>query len=115
MVEEEELIDGITRLSEVQNLMDLNDFMNDPDFEKALELVLRCIAQPVLKHATARKALLLMQSYAFKFRMEGQVYMTLKKGRAGTDENHKKNIYFSVSEQCHEMAQTLKYLLKEQY
>lgn len=111
----EELSLGLERLSEVQDLVDLNAFMNDPDFENALELMLRCIANPNLTHATVRKALLLMQSYAFKFRMQGQVYMTIKAGKAGTDENKKKNVYFSASEQAHELAQTLKYLLKEQY
>lgn len=109
----EELIDGIERLSEVQDLVDLNGFMNDPDFENALELMLRCIANPNLTHVTARRALLLMQAYAFKFRMEGQVYMTIKAGKAGTAENRKKNVYFSASEQCHELAQTLKYLLRD--
>lgn len=100
-------------LSKVQDLMDLNDFMDDEDFEAALEIALKCIANPNPLPVHARQALVQMQGYAFTFRMKGQAYMTIKKGKAGTDENHKKNVYFSVSEQCHELAQTLKYVAKE--
>lgn len=100
-------------LSEAQDLMDLNDFMKDDDFGNALDLALKCIVKPVIPHAEARRALVLMQAYAFKFKMQGQVYMTIKKGAAGSGENHKKNVYYSMSEQCHELAQTLKYVCKE--
>lgn len=105
---------ALERISEVQDLMDLNTFMDDEDFQKALGLALKCIAKPDLPPAVARIALVQMQGYAFKFRMQGQAYMTIKKGRAGTDENMKKNVYFSISEQAHELAQTLKYISREQ-
>lgn len=100
-------------LSEAQDLMDLNVFMADDDFEQALELCLKCIADPHISIASARLALLRMQAYAFKFKMQGQVYMTIRKGSAGTTENQRKNVYYSISEQCHELAQTLKYICKE--
>lgn len=100
-------------ISKMQDLVDLNEFMGDQDFEDALELALKCIAKPDLPPAVARKALVQMQGYALKFRMMGQVFMTIKKGRTGSEENNKKNVYFSMSEQCHEMAQSLKYICKE--
>lgn len=108
-------LEGVRLLSGVQDLSDLGSFMDDEDFSLACELALKCIANPQMPHAAVRDALLLMQAWAFTFRMKGQVFMTIKKGKAGTDENVKKNVYFSVSEQCHELAQTLKYLLKETY
>lgn len=100
-------------LSQIQDLVDLNDFMADEDFGEACNLALKCIAKPDLPPAAARKALVQMQGYSFKFRMMGQAFMTIKKGKAGSPENNKKNVYFSVSEQCHELAQTLKYIAKE--
>jgi len=102
-------------ISANQDIRDLHEFMDDEDFSVANELVLRCIADPQPSHATVRQALLLMQAYAFKFKMQGKKYDSLQKGRAGTPENIKKNVYYSVSEQAHELAQTLKYLLKETY
>lgn len=100
-------------LSKIQDLVDLNDFMDDEDFGQACEMALKCIAKPDLPPVHARRALLMMQGWAFVFRMRGQAYMTIRKGPGGSPENHKKNIYFSVSEQCHELAQTLKYIAKE--
>lgn len=102
-------------LSNCQDLIDLNDFMQDKDFEDALELAMKCVANPNIGPATARKALVQMQAYAFKFKMVGVKFMTIDKGRAGTPENNKKNVYYSMSEQCHEMAQSLKYVCKETF
>lgn len=104
---------GLIYLSNIQDLMDLSDFMDDPDFTEALELALKCIAKPDLPPANARRALMKMQGYAFMFRMKGQVYMTIKADKSGTDNNKRKNVYFSVSEQCNLMAQTLKYLMRD--
>lgn len=104
---------GLVYLSNIQDLKDLSDFMDDPDFTDACELAMKCIAKPDLPPAAAKTALVKMQGYAFQFRMKGQVYMTIRAGKTGTDENKKKNVYFSVSEQCHNLAQTLKYLLRD--
>jgi hypothetical protein len=105
--------DTLTYLSAIQDLVDLNDFMQDDDFAKACDLALKVIAKHKMPPAVALEAMAKMQGYAFKFRMMGQAYMTIKKGPGGSPENNKKNVYFSVSEQCHELAQTLKYLAKE--
>jgi hypothetical protein len=105
--------DTLTYLSAIQDLVDLNDFMQDEDFGRAMDLALKVIAKPKMPPAVALEAMAKMQGYAFKFRMMGQAYMTIKKGPGGSPENNRKNVYFSVSEQCHELAQTLKYLAKE--
>lgn len=102
-------------LSDVQDLVDLHDFMEDEDFGSAMGLALNCIAKPDIPPAIARRVLVQMEAYAFKFRMMGQVYMTIKKQPAGTPENIKKNVYFSVSEACHELAAALKYVVKEPF
>lgn len=100
-------------LSEVQDLVDLNDFIQDEDFGEALGLALKCIVKPDLPPAVAREALVQMEAYSFKFRMMGQVFMTIKKAPAGKPENMKKNVYFSVSEACHELAAALKYIVRD--
>lgn len=103
----------LEHISRIQDLVDLNDYMDMPEFTDALELALKCIAKPDIPPAIARKALLQMQGYAFQFRMQAAVYTYLKRNKAGTEENTRKNVYFAVSEQCHELAQTLKYFCKE--
>jgi hypothetical protein len=102
-------------LSEQQDLIDLHEFMDDDDLAQAMELALNVIAKPHIPVSEARNALAMMQGYAMKFRMQAATYTYVHPGKAGTVENVKKNVYFAAAEQCHEMAQTLKYLAKEQY
>lgn len=102
-------------LSNVQDLMDLHDFMDDDDLAEAMDLAIKCIAKPDMPPSVARTALLKMQGFAFKFRMQAATYTYVHKGKAGSEENTKKNVYFAAAEQCHEMAQTLKYLVKEHF
>lgn len=104
---------GLGAVSEVQDFIDLHEVVADDDLQSAIDIALKCIINPNISHATARKVMLQMQGYAFKFKMQGLVYMQIHKGAAATAENIKKNAYFYASEQCHELAQTLKYLARE--
>jgi hypothetical protein len=105
----------LKHLSEAQDLVDLYEFMEDEDLAQAMELALNVIAKPDIPVSSARNALAMMQGYSLKFRMQAATYTYVKVGKAGTPENVKKNVYFAMAEQCHEMAQTLKYLAKESY
>jgi len=102
-------------LSEVQDLVDLHEFMQDDDLAEAMDLALKVIAKPDIPVSVARNALAKMQGYAMRFRMQAATYTYVNTGKTGTEQNVKKNVYFAASEQCHEMAQTLKYLAKEQF
>ena len=104
---------GLGAVSDIQDFIDLHKVVDDEELQNAIDLALTCIAKPEPQHATARKLMLQMQAYAFKFKMQGLVYMQIHKGAAATKENIKKNAYFYASEQCHELAQTLKYLARE--
>lgn len=102
-------------ISNIQDLMDLHEFINDRDLAEAMDLAVKCIAKPDMPPVVARSALLKMQGLAFQFRMQAATYTYIHKGRAGSEENVKKNVYFAASEQCNAMAQTLKYLVKESF
>lgn len=105
--------DVLEHLSGIQDLIDISDFMQDDDLTEAMALAVKCIAKPNMPPSVARESLLKMQGLAFKFRMQAATYTYIHKGRAGTDDNIKKNVYFAISEQCHELAQTLKYMMRE--
>lgn len=109
------MADTLEHLSNIQDLVDLHEFMGDDDLAEAMDLAIKCIAKPDIPTAVARTALLKMQGLAFQFRMQAATYTYIHKGQGGSKENIKKNVYFAVSEQCHELAQTLKYLAKEQF
>jgi hypothetical protein len=105
--------DALEYISNLQDLVDLANFMQDDDLTQAMNLAVKCIAKPNIPPSVARESLLKMQGLAFKFRMQAATYTYIHKGRAGTDDNIKKNVYFAISEQCHELAQTLKYMMRE--
>lgn len=109
------MADLLEHLSKLQDLIDLHEFMKDADLAEAMNLAIKCIAKPDMPPSVARTALLKMQGFAFQFRMQAATYTYIHTGKAGTEENKKKNVYFAASEQCHEMAQTLKYLVKEHF
>lgn len=102
-------------LSEVQDLVDLHEFMQDDELAEAMDLALKVIAKPDIPVSVARNALAKMQGYSLRFRMQAATYTYVKTGKAGSVENVKKNVYFAISEHCNAMAQTLKYLAKEQF
>jgi hypothetical protein len=105
----------LEHLSQVQDLVDLHEFMQDEELAEAMDLALKVIAKPDIPVSVARNALAKMQGYSLRFRMQAATYTYVKVGKAGTTENVKKNVYFAMAEQCHEMAQTLKYLAKMEY
>lgn len=107
--------DSLQYISHLQDLIDLHEFMQDQDLADAMNLAVKCIAKPDLPPANARQALVKMQGYAFQFRMQAATYTYIHKGKAGSDENVKKNVYFAASEQCNQLAQSLKYLVKEHF
>lgn len=107
------ILKGLGAVSEIQDFIDLHDVVEDDTLQEAIDIALKCIAKPDIPSAYARQAMVQMQGYAFKFKMQALVYMQIHQGRAATKENIKKNAYMYASEQCHELAQTLKYLVRE--
>lgn len=96
-------------LSELDELI---EYMDDDILQEMIDLAIKCLAQPHLKQETAEQLLLQFQAAAFKFGMLAVTYTTLKRGKAGTDENNKKNIYYTAADQCDKMAASLKYVVR---
>ena len=100
-------LDALTTLSEMQELIDVYEYMQDDGILEVMELVVKCIAKPDIPPAKAREALLKVQAYAFKFRLQALDYNYINK------DANKKNVYYAISQQCTDLAQTLKYLARE--
>lgn len=100
-------------VSGIQDFIDLHASVGDEELQKALDIALKCIINPNISVATARKAMIQMQAYSFKFKMQALVYMQIHTGKSGSEENIKKNAYMYAAEQTDKMAQTLKYLARE--
>lgn len=103
---EENPLETISVLTEFN---DLTEFMQDDQLDRALELAIKCIAQPDIAAVKAPRLIVELQAISFKFAVKAVEYATIKKDRAGTDNNHRKNIYYSTKEALDSLVSALKY------
>ena len=96
-------------VSTITEFNDLTEFMNDPQLDRALHLAIKCIADPNIAAQKAPKLIVELQAISFKFAVKAVEYATIKKDRAGTDNNHRKNVYYSTKEALDRLVDALKY------
>lgn len=101
-----ELIDQITEFN------DLHEFMRDEHLDTALAIVVKLLLDPKIPANKAPTVIVHLQALSFKFKTSGIVYQTINKGPTGSASNHKKNIYYSVSESIDRLVDALKYSAK---
>lgn len=96
-------------VSTITEFNDLTDFMQDPALDRALDLAIKCIANPEIAATKAPKLIVELQAISLKFSLKAVEYATIKRDRAGTDNNHRKNIYYSTKEALDRLVDALKY------
>ena len=96
-------------ISEITELNDLSDFMKDDDLDKAMSIVIKLIMKPDVPASTAARLIVQLQAMSAKFSMLAVNYATINKDRAGTPNNHRKNIYYSTKEALDRLCDALKY------
>lgn len=105
-------LEHISRISEFQ---DTHDFMQDPELDEAMAIMVQLMVNPNLKPETNQKLIVQLQAYAAKFAMLASIYSTIKKAPAGSPNNYKKNIYYTTAESLDKLVQALKYTFKLPY
>lgn len=99
-------------ISQITEFNDLHEFMNDEDLDKAMGLVIKIIAKPDIPVSYATRLIVELQAMSAKFAMLAAYYATIAKDRAGTPNNHRKNIYYSTKEALDKLCDSLKYAAK---
>lgn len=89
---------------------DIKDYMDDEDLSKALDLVVRVIANPNIPPQKVAVLCTQLEAYAIKFRLMFVGYMSYKKGT--TEANMKKNHYKELYTGLDRLVDSLKYLVK---
>lgn len=102
-------------VSDVHDLMELIEFMDDDTFSEALDLVVKLCVKPQIPSSKAATLAVQMQAFSAKFKMQATAIMVLKNSKAGTRENKLKNTYFAMSDICDKMAAALKYIARDAY
>ncbi len=102
-------------ISQIGEFQELHDFMNDPELDEALAILVQVMVNPNLKPETNQRLIVQLQAYAAKFSMLAAMYTTIKKAPAGSPNNFKKNIYYTTAESLDKLVQALKYTFKLPY
>lgn len=102
-------------ISKIGEFQELHEFMNDPELDEALAILVQVMVNPNLKPETNQKLIVQLQAYAAKFSMLASMYSTIKKAPAGSPNNFKKNIYYTTAESIDKLVQALKYTFKLPY
>jgi hypothetical protein len=97
------------QISEITEFNELSKYMNDPDLDEALSLVIKLIIKPDVPSAKAPELIVRLQALSAKFTMQKRYYMTFEKG---TDASIKKNTYASISDAIDKVVDSLKYIAR---
>jgi hypothetical protein len=92
-------------LSQIQDLVDLNDHLNDPEFEEACNQALRCIAKPHIPNPKIGIVIVQLQAYSFQFHLKAATYAGIK---ASNGNKHKKNAYYAMYHALDDLVDALK-------
>ncbi|NBR25649.1 MAG: hypothetical protein EBU08_18085 [Micrococcales bacterium] len=99
-------------VSKVTEFNDLCAYMNDPDLDEALSLVIKLIVKPDVPASKAPELIVRLQALSAKFAMLKRYYMTFEKG---TEASIKKNTYASAADAIDKLVAALKYSVKTPY
>lgn len=99
-------------VSIITEFNDLHEFMGDEHLDAALEIVVKLLMKPDVPSAAAPKLIIELQAMSTKFAILASVYSTIAKDKAGTVNNNKKNIYYSLKEAIDKLVDALKYVVR---
>lgn len=105
-MDNEHILETINRITEIN---DLSEFLDDSDFDDAMVLIIKLITNPGVDPAMAQRLIVKLQALSTKYALLAVTYSTIKRDKAGTPNNYKKNIYHSLKEALDKLCDALKY------
>ena len=99
-------------ISDITEFNDLHEFMKDEHLDKTLAIVVKLLMNPDVPSAKAPNLIMELQAMSTKFSILASVYSTIMKDKAGTENNNKKNVYYSVKESLDKLVDALKYVVR---
>jgi hypothetical protein len=102
----------IDQVSELTEFNELKEFMNDPDLDEALDLIIKLISKPDVPSMKALELIVKLQALSAKFAMLARYYTSFEKG---TDASKKKNVYYSIADAIDKLAAAVKYSVRTGY
>jgi hypothetical protein len=99
-------------ISTITEFNDLHEFMKDEQLDRTMSIVVKLLMNPDVPAAKAPHLIIELQAMSTKFAILASVYATIAKDKAGTINNNKKNIYYSVKESIDKLVDALKYVVR---
>lgn len=96
-------------IDEVHEFAKLHEFANDEQLDMALALVVKLIMRPDLPQHKIPSLIVQLQALSAKFGILASTYATVLKDRPGTENNLKKNIYYTMNDVLDKIVDALKY------
>jgi hypothetical protein len=96
-------------VSQVTEFNDIKEFMNDPELDEALDLIIKLIMKPDVPAGKSPELIVRLQALSAKFQMLSRYYTTFEKGG---ESSKKKNVYYTVSEALDKLVDSVKYLAR---
>ena len=99
-------------VNQVTEFNDLHEFMNDPELDEALALIVKIMMKPDIPSVQAVALIGKLQAMSAKFAVLATYYTTIAKGPSGSVNNTKKNVYYTMKESIDKIVDALKYLAR---
>lgn len=99
-------------ISQVTEFNDLHEYMNDPELDEALALIVKIMMKPDIPSVQAVALIGKLQAMSAKFAVLATYYTTIAKGPSGSVNNTKKNVYYTMKESIDKIVDALKYLAR---
>lgn len=102
-------------ISTVDELLEVHEFLKDDNVDRALSNVVKLMMNPEIPSAKALPLIIELQAIAGVCSVKATWYATVAKDRAGTANNSKKNIYYTLADVLDKIVSALKYSAKTVY
>lgn len=102
-------MDTVELVNQIEEFNALSEFMEDDQLTRALALVVKLLTTPDVPPKKAVNLITELQAMSAKFAILATWYTTIEKGRAGSDEYKKKNVYYTMKESIDKLVDALKY------
>lgn len=102
-------IDLLHEVSKITELNDLHEFVKDDKLDRAMEIVVKLSMNSHVPPEKARALVVELQALSAIFAMKAVTYKTFKRDKAGTENNFKKDVYYSLRDAIDRVVDSLKY------
>lgn len=104
--------DIIDLINQVSEFADIHEFVADEGLDDALAAIVKIIAKPDIPPTQALTLIAKLQALSAKFGILATWYSTAAKGPTGSQNNIKKNLYFTLKDSLDKLVDALKYIVK---